>query len=143
MSSLKLIIESMEQSDEDCRKLILNLIHLLSDHVELHQADERDLDEARKMVKQMSCLLPEQDPHEDATDLVVDERPVFWNRLCGETRMLANAASFTVPQAEGDEHIDADVLYEMEPLLRKDAWAARLNSRSRKEATARDVRQYA
>jgi hypothetical protein len=43
----------MEQSDEDCRKLILNLIHLLSDHVELHQADERDLDEARKMVKQM------------------------------------------------------------------------------------------
>ena len=85
----------------------------------------------------------DREPHEEEELLVIDESSVFWNRFCGEAKMLANAASFTVPQAEGNEHSDAAAFLQQEPLLRKDVWAAKLSNRSRKEATATDVRQYA
>ena len=44
--------------------------------------------------------------------------------------------------SEGNEHVDVDEVYLAEPLLRQDVWAAKLSNRSRKEATATDVRQY-
>ena len=56
---------------------------------------------------------------------------------------MSNTSSFAVPQTEGNEHVDVDEVYVAEPLLRQDVWAAKLSNRSRKEATATDVRQYA
>ena len=83
------------------------------------------------------------EPHEEHGDLAIDEDQAFWSRYCGETKIVANAASLTVPQAEGNEHIDAESLYMQDPLLRTDVWASKLSNRPRKEATATDTRQYA
>ena len=42
--------------------------------------------------------------------MAIDEHPVLWSRYCGETQAIANAASFTVPQAEGNKHVDVGAL---------------------------------
>ena len=75
--------------------------------------------------------------------MVIDEDQTFWNRYCGEAKMVANTASPTVPQAERNKRIDAQSLYLQDPLLRTDVWASKHSNRSRKEATATDARQYA
>ena len=65
----------------------------------------------------------EKDPDSELlADVVVDERPTFWNRYCGEAKALSNTSSFAVPQTEGNEHVDVDEVYWAEPLLRQDVW---------------------